>query len=58
MPDDVNVIILAEVRRQRRQAEEREALETAAALMAEAVRSAGPAATRRAATALLRHLGG
>ncbi len=55
MPDDVNVIVLAEVRRQRRQGE---ALETAAALMAEAVRSAGPAATRRAASALLRHLGG
>ena len=54
----MNVIIFAEVRRQRQQAEEREALETAAALMAEAVRSAGPAATRRAATALLRHLGG
>lgn len=58
MPDDVNVIILAEVHRRRQRDAEREALETAAALMAEAVRSAGPAATRRAATALLRHLGG
>jgi signal transduction protein with GAF and PtsI domain len=58
MSDNVNVIILAELRRRRHRDAEREALETAAALMAEAVRSAGPAATRRAATALLRHLGG
>ena len=53
----VSIIVLAEVRLRRQQDAEREALQAAAALMAKAVRLTGPAATRRAAAALLRHLG-
>ena len=49
-----NVIDLAQHRHQRQQEAERQALETASALVAEAVRSAGVSAARRAAAALLR----
>lgn len=49
-----DVINLADVRARRQQAADEQRLEIAARLMAEAVKSAGPAATRRVAAALLR----